>query len=445
MAEPDPLPIADGLTGLEVLKGLARDRSLLTALTLMRKHVGKVFKITLPRFKPAVVVGPESNRQILVSQRNKFLWRSEVDPVTRLLRRGVLVVDGAEHDELRKQMDPLLQRRHVLPQIQPFWDLTGQVTQTWQDEEQRDMLVEMRKAALLILYATVFKVDLSSEIDRLWSPILTLLKHISPGLWIIFPKRKPGRKVRQAIEIMDEHLYRMIQDRRQAIAEQPEWAESPDLLTRLIQTEGMEDGLIRDQLLTMLIAGHDTSTALLAWTLYLLGMHPEVMERARTEVDEVLEGTNGTLDIDRVGRLDYLGLVIKEVLRLYPPIHVGNRLADEDLELCGYRIPAGTRVMYSIYLSHRDPDHWLEPEKFNPDRFSHEAEVERPAFTYVPFGGGPRNCIGAAFAQVESKVVLARLLYEWDLELLNGNQIHPYMGATLEPRPGVLMRVRRRR
>ena len=161
-------------------------------------------------------------------------------------------------------------------------------------------------------------------------------------------------------------------------------------------------------------------------------------------MDQAKQVKLAILDIDGVGRLDYLGLVIKETLRLYPPIHVGNRRADEDLALCGYRIPAGTRVMYSIYLSHRDPDHWSEPEKFDPDRFRHEAEEDRPPFTYVPFGGGPRNCIGAAFAQVESKVVLARLLREWDLELLNGKQIHPHMGATLEPRPGVLMRVRRR-
>jgi cytochrome P450 len=306
------------------------------------------------------------------------------------------------------------------------------------------MLVEMRKVALLILYGTVFKVDLSQEIDRLWKPILTLLKYISPGIWILFPKLKPSGKVRKAMEAMDEHLYGMIRARREALKEQPDLASSYDLLTRLVQTEGMDDGLIRDQLLTMLIAGHDTSTALLAWLLYLLGMHPEAMERSKVEADAILSGTHGPPDVGGVGQLEYIDQVIKEALRLYPPIHVGNRQASEDLELHGYRVPAGTRVMYSIYLSHRDPDYWTGPEDFNPDRFDRQAEDERPPFTYVPFGGGPRNCIGAAFAQVESKVVLARLLHEWDLELLNGDQVRPYMGATLEPRPGVLMKITRR-
>jgi cytochrome P450 len=136
--------------------------------------------------------------------------------------------------------------------------------------------------------------------------------------------------------------------------------------------------------------------------------------------------------------------VIKEALRLYPPIHVANRRAATDVTIQGYHVPADTRVMASIYLSHRDPAYWPDPEAFCPARFDHQAAGKQPPFTYVPFGGGPRNCIGAAFAQVESKVVLARLLQTFDFDLLNGPEIRPYMGATLEPRPGVKMRLRRR-
>jgi cytochrome P450 len=166
------------------------------------------------------------------------------------------------------------------------------------------------------------------------------------------------------------------------------------------------------------------------------------MAEMRSEVDQVMISDCEPPTIEELNSLQYTDQVIKEALRLYPPIHVGNRMAREDMEVQGYRVPSGTRIMYSIYLSHRDVDQWEDPERFCPARFDRLSERRRPPFTYVPFGGGPRNCIGAAFAQIESKVVLARLLQRFDLELLNAREIKPYMGATLEPRPGVKMRIR---
>jgi cytochrome P450 len=135
--------------------------------------------------------------------------------------------------------------------------------------------------------------------------------------------------------------------------------------------------------------------------------------------------------------------VVKEALRLYPPAHAGMRLAKIDLEYQGYQIPAGTRLMYSVYLSHRQAQYWPQPNRFEPERFSSEQNRRRVPNTYVPFGGGPRNCIGAAFGLVEAKVVMARILQQFELELSQG-KVHPHMGVTLEPRPGVLMKVTRR-
>jgi cytochrome P450 len=437
------LPVADGQTGLQILKGLARDRSLLTALALMHRHVGRAFRITLPRFQPAVFVGPEANREILVSDRRKLCWRPEGDPVTRLLRRGVLVVDGEEHDRVRMLMEPALQRPRVLEHIPAFWRYTDQIIESWRDGETRDMLVEMRRVALLILMGTVFEVDFAPDMNRMWHSILLLLEYISPGLWIIWPDM-PRPKYRHAIKEMDAYLYGIIRRRRDELAASGRQPNPGDLLGRLIVAPDMSDDLIRDQLLTMLIAGHDTSTASLSWTLYLLGSHPEAMARLQAETDAVLADTDNPPEADQLGRLAYLDLVFKEALRMYPPIHVGNRRTSEDMSIAGYAVPAGTRVMYSIYLSHRDKDFWPDAERFNPDRFERGQDDKRPPLTYVPFGGGPRNCIGAAFAQVEAKVVLSRIAQQFDLQLLNGDKVRPYMGATLEPRPGVLMRVRRR-
>jgi cytochrome P450 len=186
----------------------------------------------------------------------------------------------------------------------------------------------------------------------------------------------------------------------------------------------------------MLIAGHDTSTSLLAWTLHLLGQHPEIAQKAQDEVDVAL-GDRAPSNAD-LSRLPYLGQVIDESLRLYPPIHLSNRIAAEDIEFNGYRIPVGSRVMMSIYLTHRDPAHWPEPERFDPSRFDRENAGARLPYTYIPFGGGRRNCIGSAFARAEARIVLARILQRTHLEALP-YKVRPYMGATLEPHPGVWM------
>lgn len=438
-----PLPTAGPDNGLNILSAVLRDRSLLTALTMMNKYVGSAFRITLPRFQPAVFIGPESNRQILVTERKDLLWRPENDPVCKLLRQGVLVIDGDFHEEVRGWMDPPLQRRNVLPHIPLFWRYTDDIAHTWRDGEERDMLVEMRKVALLIIFGALFDVDFMPDMERLWEPILELLEYISPGLWIFWADM-PRPKYRHARQAMDDYLYGLIRQRRAELEQFGLEPAAGDLLGQLVANSGMDDGLIRDQLLTMLIAGHDTSTALLAWVFYLLGMNPEAMAQMQAEVDRVIGRQQEPPTPEQVQQLEYTDLVIKEALRLYPPIHVGQRRAGEDMELQGYHVPEDSRIMYSIYLSHRDQRYWDDPEQFCPARFHHHSGQKQPPFTYVPFGGGPRNCIGAAFAQVESKVVLARLLQTFQFELLNGPEIKPFMGATLEPRPGVRMRIRRR-
>ncbi len=457
-----PLPIADPQAGLAILRAFVRDRSLLTPMRMMHKFVGNAFRITLPGFQPAVVVGAEANRQVLVTNRDKFSWRVESDPVTRLLRRGLLVTDGAEHDRLRALMDPTLRRDASAVYIPKMWAYTKAVTDEWRTGETRDMLVEMRRVALLILMGCLFRVEFESEMVRLWQPILKLLDYIAPGAWIVFPNL-PRPTYRSAIRTLDAYLYRLVRERRSELAQNEPARGETDMLSRLCLEPDLSDDVIRDQLLTMLIAGHDTSTALLAWTLYTFGTHPDLMSEARAQVERVLAADKGRMtngepqttnderpttnnypppSVEQLNQLTLLETVLKESLRLYPPIHIGNRRALADTSVLNYAVPQETRVMYSIYLAHRDPQQWDNAEQFCPARFDNEHAAPLP-LTYVPFGGGPRNCIGAAFSQVEAKLVLACLLQQFNFELLNGHAIKPHMGATLEPRPGVKMRVRR--
>jgi cytochrome P450 len=197
---------------------------------------------------------------VLVTERNKLLWRSQRDPVTSLLRQGVLVVDGQEHDDYRSVMEPLLAPAylpHYVPQILRHVD---RITATWTDGQTVDMLVESRRSALLIIMDTLLSIDFWDDLPRILKPILKTIEFISPGAWIVFPKLpRPG--FRKSIQVLDQYLYGIIQSRRNA---EP----IHDLLGHLIRA-GLDDERIRDQILTMLIAGHDTSTALLAWAFYL--------------------------------------------------------------------------------------------------------------------------------------------------------------------------------
>lgn len=406
--------------------------NLLPPLQLLFRHFGYFFRIPLLGFAPYVVSGPQAARQLLVTERHKVHWRNP-DPVTDLLRHGLLVTDGEEHDHLRRLMETPLTPAHLLHYVEMMPHQVDRVTATWQDNQVVDMLVESRKIALLIIMDALFDVDIYPDLPRLWKPILKAIEFISPGPWILF-RRIPRLGFKQHLQILDDYLYSIISSRR-VVLRTSHVAPGTDLLSRLLAA-GLPDDLIRDQMLTMLIAGHDTSTALLAWTFALLGQHPETLSRLVSELDETLGSTPPAAPTGWQPLL--LDDVIKETLRLYPPIHLGNRFTSEEMTFQHGHVPAGKRLFYSIYLTQRDPIHWENPSAFCPERFSQQRKP--PSFAYIPFGGGPRVCIGAAFGLAEARIVLTRLLQTFHFELTQPH-IHVHMGATLEPRPGVLMKV----
>jgi cytochrome P450 len=401
----------------------------LSALRILYTHMGRFFQIPLSAFHPFVVGGPEWNRKVLVTERDKLKWRN-TDPVTDLLGHGVLVTDGEEHDHYRKLMEPSLHPSQLGNYVQPILANTHRVTNQWRDGQVIDMLREGRKVALLIIMETLFSVDVWNDLPQLLKPIIKSINFISPGAWII-QRNLPRPGYKKHLEQLDNYLYAVISERRAG-------PKKTDLLQHLIDA-GLDDRYIRDQMLTMLIAGHDTSTALLAWTFYLLGSHPEIHQRLVRELDEAIGTTPPSTPAGWQPHL--LDEVIKESLRLYPPIHIGNRIVAQDIDFNGEQVPASERLFYSIYLTHRDSEYWQDPHAFRPERFEHGRK--QPPYAYVPFGGGPRGCIGAAFGQAEARLVIARLLQTFNFELVN-KKVHAHMGATLEPRPGVMMRVSRR-
>ncbi len=251
---------------------------MLAALEVFHHRLGDVFQIPLPGFDPVMLVGPEANHFVLVEERHNLRWRAEQDPITRLLRHGVLVEDGDSHDSLRRQMNPALHRQILEAYVEAMRQSTDRVTRDWADSP-LDMLDEMRRIALLILTQTLFSVDFDPDLPHLWPSILKTLRYISPGPWLLW-RGIPRPGYQTALRQMDDYLIQIIQQHRHS--------GPADNLIGLLIAAGLPDGLIRDQLLTMLIAGHDTSTALLSWALYLLSSHPDVQARVQTEIDRVL-------------------------------------------------------------------------------------------------------------------------------------------------------------
>src|SRR6185503_6916454 len=320
-------------TGRAALHAWSKEGSPLGPLKVMAQYVGRFFQIPLPGFRPYVVFGSDANRKVLVTERDQLLWRN-TDPVTDLLRRGLLIVDGEEHTRYRRLMEPPLHPSRLPEYTSQFIFQTDRVSAQWQEGEIVDMLMEARKIALLIIMQTLFSKDVWDDLPRIWKPILKSIEYISPGAWILW-RKIPRLGFRKPLRELDEYLYSIVEERkkRNVIRRSDSDEESlsqdrdallptvthtvlmsfqendmpNDLLQHLIEA-GLDDHIIRDQMLTMLIAGHDTSTALLAWIFALLGQHPDIHQRLVHEVD--------TMD-----KSPLLDQVIKESLRLYPPIH----------------------------------------------------------------------------------------------------------------------------
>jgi cytochrome P450 len=435
LSEVRTIPQPSQLTSLRALRAIIQTRSMLPAMLVFHREVGDVFQFSLPGFSPVVLVGADACRFVLVDAKDDLLWRAEGEPITNLLEQGVLVLDGDVHDNLRRQMQPALHKRMLSGYSETIVRCTDQITAQWNDTEPVEMLAEMRRIALLVLMGALFEVDYTPELKEQWASVLALIRYVSPGLWLLW-EGMPHPGYRQARKQIDNYWFRIIAERR----EHPK--EGADMLSVLIDS-GLSDELIRDQLMTMLVAGHDTTTAMLAWSFYLLGQHPQTVKQLQTELDAALG--NSLPNTENTQNLPLLNSFIQESMRLYPPLHFGSRIAARDVEFDGYRVEKGRRILYSIFLTHRHPDLWERPDEFILERFLPENKGDRPHYAYLPFGGGLRICIGMAFAQVEMRLILARVLQQYDVVKRFGH-VHMHMGVTIEPRPGVQMQpVKRKR
>jgi cytochrome P450 len=307
-----------------------------------------------------------------------------------------------------------------------------------------DIVPELSRLTLRILGRCLFERDLTDEADAVGGALQVVLHHTIDKLAALFPL--PGvvptprnLRFRAALRALDRVVLSLIAERRR------DGADRGDLLSMLLAArdedtgEGLTDRQLRDEVMTLLLAGHETTAMALSWTFYLLSLHPGARRTLENEVDAAAPSGG-----DDLHRLRYTRMVLDEALRLYPPAWVVTRSADGADELGGFSIPAGSRVLVSPYVTQHDPALWDDPEGFDPERFAPGVQDGRPRYAYFPFGGGPHLCIGAGFAIMEATIVLATVARRLRLDLEPGRPVAIEPLVTLRPKPGIWVRARAR-
>lgn len=316
-----------------------------------------------------------------------------------------------------------------------------------------DVGTDARRLALAVVGRALMSEDLARRSDEVVRAVRYFLSYGERHIRAVVPvpdwiPTRANRRFRWALGVMDELVYRTI-DMHLRVSDSDSWyLPRDDFVARIVAATDPETGkrldrrAIRDEVMTMLIAGHETTANALAWAFYLLATHPEVQDRLAHELADALDGREPRHEDLR--RLPYTGRVFREALRLYPPAWMLARIALADDTISGYRIPAGSRVAVSPYLVHRDPRLWREPEAFDPDRFAPGGEASRlPEFAYFPFGGGPRACVGRNFAALEACLVLAAVAQRFAFEP-PGRPVNPTASVTLLPERPIRLRLRLR-
>jgi cytochrome P450 len=386
---------------------------------------------------PAVI------RDVLVTRNQNFHKSRGLERVKVLLGEGLLTSEDAVHLRQRRLMQPAFHRERIAAYASTMVSYADRVRGGWSNGVAVDMARDMSRLTLLIVGKTLFGTDVEAQardvgeamsglMDSFWMLMMPFGKALER---LPIPMMRRGRKAR---ERLDAIVYGIIRERRANPRDRG------DLLSMLLMAQddedrgrGMTDLQVRDEAMTIFLAGHETTANALTWTWYLLSQAPEVERRLHEEVDAVLGGRLPS--VADVERLPYVTRVVTESMRLYPPAWLVGRRAVNEYQIGDYYVPARSIVVMSQWIVHRDSRHYPEPERFDPDRWTPAFKAALPRFAYFPFGGGPRQCIGESFAWMELVLVVATLAQRWRFELVPGHPVVPYAAVTLRPKHGMKM------
>lgn len=412
-----------------------------------REEHGDIVAMRLFHRRALLVADPAAVQRVLVGNARNYCKTTPGYRVLRiLLGEGLVTAEGEDWKRKRRIANPAF-HRHCLAGFVAQMDAAAEAACARYAADgavDRDLAVDMTRLTLQIAGETLFHVDLSADSDEVSAAVRVALDGFNELVSspIPFAHKLPterGRRMRGAVADLDRVVHGIIQARRAA----PEPV--PDLLGMLMATEDDETGTVltdaelRDEVVTMLLAGHETTANALAWTLWLLGRHPDIAAAAAAEVDAV--APDGPLTFEMLPRFPVLRRVFLESIRIYPPVWLIAREAVEDDVLGGFRVRAGTWVFLSPYVQHHHPRLWPDPGRFDPDRFLPERASGRDPGVYIPFSTGARKCIGDRFAEAEAIVILAHMLRRFRVELPPGPPPDMVASVTLRPKQGVPARL----
>jgi cytochrome P450 len=386
---------------------------------------------------------PEYIREVLVVQNDNFIKERTVQRTKMLLGEGMITSEGASHRSQRLVAQPAFHRQRISDYASVIVEEATRTRDAWRPAEQRDIAADMMHLTLNVVARTLFANDLREEAYELAAAInrimglYNFLIMLPAAEWLVH-FRPPGLAgFLRARNRIDAVVYRMIDAHRQSGRDQG------SLLDLMLAASPANDAesrrSLRDQIITIFLAGYETVANALSWTWYLLSQNPDCEARFHNEVREVLQQRLPTAE--DIPRLRYTENVMAEALRLYPPAWAMGRYARNDFALGDFFLPARTTVLISQFITHRDARYFPDPLRFDPDRFSPEGKAGRTKFTYFPFGAGPRQCIGEAFAWMEGVLILATLAQKWKLSLVPGHPVEPQPLITLRPKFGMRMRI----
>jgi cytochrome P450 len=415
------------------------------ALRCAREY-GDVVRLRVGTMVIYLLNHPDAIEQVLRRDHRLFRKDKGTRMLSSFLGEGLLTSEG----ETWRRQRRLAQPAFLLDQVQKYAAVmvacTERALADWRPGQTRDVHADLMRLALDIVGETLFGARVAASADRVAWALGVIMEHFaSPAGLFPLLGRLPtpaNRRYRRAVKELDAVMYEMITRRR---ADGPQ---GDDLLARLLTARdedgrGMTDRQLRDELVTLFLAGHETTALALSFTFYLLARHPDAEARLAAELDEVLAGRPPT-GAD-VARLCYTEWVVKEAMRLYPPAPAIGREALADCEVAGYPVRKGTQISLVQWVVHRDPRWYDDPEAFQPDRWDNDLARRLPRCAYFPFGDGPRICIGNQFAMIEAVLVLATVAQRYRLELVSDKPLELLPSITLRPKHGIKFVVRERR
>lgn len=404
----------------------------------MAREYGDIATMRYYNFRVYFVSHPDYIEEVLVTQNRKFIKGRILRANKRLFGNGLLTSEGDFWLRQRRLAQPAFHRARIASYADTMVGYADRLLAEWKDGEERDVHAEMMRLTLQIVAKTLFDADVDREarqVGRALEAIMELnsdfRKLILTPSWVPTP-----RNIRAAIATrrLDKIIFRFVAQRRAS------GKDTGDLLSMLLAAQDedgsrMTDRQLRDEAMTIFLAGHETTANALSWTWLLLAQNPAVEEKLHAELAAVLGGRAPSLE--DVANLRYTGQVITESMRLYPPAWGMARLAIEDAEIGGYPIPKGCGVSLAQWVVHRDPRWFDAPEEFRPERWEGDLMKRLPRFAYFPFGGGPRQCIGNSFAVMEANLLLAAIAQRFRIRLVRDHPAVPMPSITLRPRYGI--------